>query len=183
MRNALVSLLALISLSSTVLARDVCEGNFQEDPTQTVRCLEAVVLNKTNFDEALFGGDRPYEEKTDTRIKHIIQFDKDANFTDRNSENYVVCEIMSKEDIENTFLQEYGPVGAIIHPVEMAIVTTVLAQHRADNPNKKEVKRQCYFPNHPTKQNKLDQNRWGNGGFFELERYEDVDKWYIMRIQ
>lgn len=77
-------LLALISLSSTVLARDVCEGNFQEDPTQTVRCLEAVVLNKTNFDEALFGGDRPYEEKTDTRIKHIIQFDKDANFTDRN---------------------------------------------------------------------------------------------------
>ena len=183
MRNALVSLLALISLSSTVLARDVCEGDFQEDPTQTVRCLEAVVLKRTNFDEPLFGGDRSYDEKRDKRVKSIIQFDKDANFIDKNSENYVVCEIMSKDDIENKFLHEYGSAAAITHPINTALVLTALAQHRADNPNKKEVRRQCYYPNHPTKQNKLDQNRWGNGGFFELERYEDVDKWYIMRIQ
>ncbi len=176
-----MSLVMLIGLGSTAFAKDVCQGNFQEDPVETVRCYEAVMLRKINFKGPLFKNleGRYYYG----RIEETIQFDKEADFDDKTSRNYVVCELADKYTLESNSMGKHAVEAASVNPLEYAIVGISRANDKASHPNDREVKRQCYFPNNPAKQNKIDENRWGNGGSFKLKRYEDVDKWYIVLLQ
>ncbi len=181
MRNVFVSVVAILSVSSVVFAQGICEGSFQKDPVKTVQCFEAVTLRKVNFDGPLLAGDAPFEEFHYHKGQERIEFDEEANFDDKTSQNYTVCESSDKYTLnEKELLRD--PSVWLKHPQEMASIKQALAEQKKKEPNLCEVDRQCYFPNHPTKQNKIESYRWGNGGFFHLQRFSD-DKWYIVKIR
>lgn len=160
----------------------VCCGDFQKDPVKTVMCFEAVILKKCDFNGPLLGGDASFEEVYYKNGEERILFDKEADFNDKTSPNYVVSKILTKDSIENRFMLKMFPRMFLNNPIATVIILIALFIERRKKPNQREVKRQCYFPNHPTKQNKLDENCWGNGGFFDLGKHKD-GKWYIVKIR
>ncbi len=158
----------------------MCEGCFQKDPVKTVQCFEAVMLRKINFQGSLFKnleGIYYYG-----RIEETIQFDKEADFDDKTSQNYVISQILTKDTLDNRMMLQMFPKILFTHPIKTIIVMLNLWIERRKKRNEKEVYRQCYFPNHPTKQNKIESHKWGNGGFFHLQKFPD-GKWYIIKIR
>lgn len=109
-------------------------------------CFEAVILKKCDFNGPLLRGDASFEEVYYKNGEERILFDKEADFNDKTSPNYVVSQILTKDSIENRFMLKMFPRMFLKNPIATVIILIALFIERRKSQTKEKLKGSVTFP-------------------------------------